>query len=190
MRSFALVLFMFMLGLSPSTAQIPCETVTTPLKARASERTPGYMPVVIIVEVPLAEGADVSAEAKKAIVIFWISGAYPVRQDVGASLNKVRVCSFTPQANTRIEKTYLSVRAEVVWEWNEKERYYLRTGIFLPRKLVAAKPTVRTELPDGTALRGEWGEDVVTFTKRQRTKQGVRHITVRQTVATLLLRPQ
>jgi hypothetical protein len=185
MRSFSTALFIFGLGLSPSLAQAPCSATQTPAQMRVSHMTPGYEPVVVLVEVPVVEGDDVNADAKKAFVTFSIGAIDPnVRGDVDFNLDNILQCTFTPRPGVRNEKMYLKVRMDVVWGWNKKESYTLRSGLILPKALVQKRPHVETELKDGTILKGNW-ETVtypMTVVKKKKT------VIVQRTLAQIALR--
>lgn len=189
MRSFIIGLSLLTLGLSPSLAQVPCTHIDTPTKKRTTIKTPGYEPVLVMVQVPVAEGVEVSAVAKKAFVRLGVSGRYAVRSDVDYGLAKVTVCTFTPTPTIRTDKTYLTVRAEVVWKWNREDSYTVQAQIYLPKKLVAAAPVVQSEMPDGTLIEGRWERRSYESTTFQKATKGrkAKSITVRKTVAMLVV---
>lgn len=187
MRSFVYGLFILALSLSPSLAQVPCTETVTLRSKLVGDRTPGFMPVVLIVWMPVT--GDVEADAKKADVTFSLAARdSQMRTDNDRRLGKILQCTFTPLPNVRNDKMYLSARAEVVWEWNTSHSYILRTGFYLPRSLVQKRPKVESELSDGTVLTGEWRIKTVTEAVRQKGKR--KPVMVQRTFAELVLGAQ
>lgn len=197
-RSLTFVLFSMVLALSPAWAETPCTDITTPAHKRVSYQTPGYEPVVVVVKMLVPDGKDVVGEARKGFMRFWIAGRDPtIRLDADRDIDSIQTCSFVFRQGTteaRTDKIYIRLRMLVVDEWNTARSFVLRSGIYLPKSLIAKRPRVETELDSGTVLRGTW--DRVTMTLSTpfplRIRNGKRHVAARErtiSVARLTLQP-
>jgi hypothetical protein len=160
MRTIIQVLFILaLLGASTGIASAQCVDVKTTRAQAVKINSPGYMPVAVLLKVSVPSG-DAEAKAQKAFYRFWIAGSFPtLRRDVDWNMQEIKSCSIPSVVNDRrmlVHKTYLKVRAEVLADRTSDTSYVLGAALWLPKKLVAAKPQTGATLNSGASYTGEW----------------------------------
>lgn len=172
MRAVFIALFSLVMSVSAAQAARPCHGIAVSKNRGVTVETKGYHPVILYVEVPVKAGVDVQSVARKADVLFWIGANVPnIRNDRALRIQKIQQCLFLQpgSAGKKINKLYLTVRTEVLWEAQTDHSYLLSEGILLPKKLVAKRPHVETVLDSGETLEGVWEDKVAPQTGRKYT---------------------
>lgn len=203
MRTFIIGLSLFMLGLSPSLAAGPCTEITTSMMRNDPNYTAGYVPVLVMVEMPATPG-KAEAEAAKGFVRFAImANAKNLRPvDEHREIDTMHQCSFVNTIGATVQRTdkiLLRVRMLVDEKLTGDKSYTLHSGIYLPKTLVAKRPYAETELESGEVLQGHW--DTVSISKdvqhvavvKKGKKKGTRTVVTEKktfVLTRLILRPK